>query len=56
MSKNNLKGKCGDCQYRSICGGCRSIANAYYGDYLMSDPQCWYEPEKSGKSSEINPI
>lgn len=39
--KNNLKGKCHLCEYSSRCGGCRSMAYAYYGDYLAEDPHCW---------------
>ena len=39
--KNNLKGKCHSCVYSSRCGGCRSMAYAYSGDYLNEDPHCW---------------
>jgi AdoMet-dependent heme synthase len=43
---NQLKGKCGDCEYRMACGGCR--ARAYYSknDYLAEEPYCAYEPRK----------
>lgn len=38
-----LGGKCGRCEYRRICGGCR--ARAYgSGDILAEDPCCPYEP------------
>jgi len=40
-----LKGKCGVCQYREVCGGQRGRAYAITGDYLESDPACVYEPE-----------
>ncbi len=43
---NQLKGKCGRCPFRSICGGSRSRAYALTGDYLKSDPYCVYEPEE----------
>jgi MoaA/NifB/PqqE/SkfB family radical SAM enzyme len=36
-----LKGKCGTCKYKNICGGCRSRAYATSGDYLAEDPVCW---------------
>lgn len=36
-----LKGLCGDCRYRKICGGCRGRAFAYSGDYLAEDPRCF---------------
>ena len=42
--KNNMKGKCGVCEYRDICGGCRSSALFYTGDILGSDPRCAYVP------------
>jgi radical SAM protein with 4Fe4S-binding SPASM domain len=38
--KNNLKGKCGVCEYKEICGGCRTAALFYTGDILESDPSC----------------
>ncbi len=39
-----LKGKCGRCEFRSICGGSRSRAFAVTGDFLEEDPYCAYEP------------
>jgi AdoMet-dependent heme synthase len=39
-----LKGKCGYCRYREICGGSRSRAYARTGDYLESDTACAFEP------------
>jgi AdoMet-dependent heme synthase len=39
--ENNLKGKCGECTYRKMCGGCRGRAMAYTGDYLSEDPSCF---------------
>jgi hypothetical protein len=32
-----LKGKCGECEYRETCGGCRGRAYACAGDYLAAD-------------------
>jgi AdoMet-dependent heme synthase len=43
--KNNLKGKCGVCEYKDICGGCRTSALFFTGDILGSDPQCAYIPK-----------
>jgi radical SAM protein len=40
----NLKGKCGICTYRDVCGGQRGRAFGVTGDYLESDPACAYEP------------
>ncbi len=37
-------GKCGVCEYQKICGGSRSRAYAFTGDYLAEDPRCTYQP------------
>lgn len=42
--KSNLKGKCGVCECKDICGGCRTSALFLTGDILGSDPQCAYIP------------
>jgi radical SAM protein with 4Fe4S-binding SPASM domain len=42
--KANIKGKCGICEYKELCGGCRSAALFYTGDILGSDPRCAYVP------------
>jgi len=39
--EENLKGICGDCNYKTVCGGCRGRALAYSGDYLAEDPRCF---------------
>lgn len=39
-----LKGKCGVCEFKSICGGSRSRAYALTGDAMSSDPFCIYQP------------
>ncbi|MFC1977079.1 radical SAM protein [Chloroflexota bacterium] len=41
---SNIKGKCGVCEYRRICGGCRARAYETTGDYLEAEPYCIYEP------------
>jgi radical SAM protein with 4Fe4S-binding SPASM domain len=43
--KDALKGKCGACEYRALCGGSRSRAYATTGDPLGSDPLCAYVPD-----------
>lgn len=42
---SQLKGKCGRCTFRDVCGGSRARAYGLTGDYLESDPSCVYEPE-----------
>ena len=41
---SNLKGKCGFCEFRQICGGSRSRAYALTGDPFAADPSCVYQP------------
>ncbi|MDP8255789.1 MAG: heme b synthase [Candidatus Alcyoniella australis] len=42
----NYKGKCGYCEFRKVCGGCRARAFAATGDYFAEEPYCVYEPKK----------
>mgnify|MGYP001563056690 CR=1 FL=1 len=39
-----LKGKCGACEFRRLCSGCRARAYAATGDYLTEEPCCAYAP------------
>jgi radical SAM protein with 4Fe4S-binding SPASM domain len=39
-----LKGRCGRCEFKELCGGCRCRAQASFGDYLEEDPACRYQP------------
>lgn len=39
-----LGGRCGACEYKELCGGCRCRAYAGFDDYLAEDPACPYEP------------
>ena len=47
---DNLKGKCGCCEFRHVCMGCRARAFAASGDFLAEEPFCVYEP---GTSSQM---
>src|SRR5512135_3050303 len=40
------KGKCGECEYINVCGGCRARADAVHGDYMAEEPFCNYIPIK----------
>ena len=40
----NLKGKCGCCEFRNVCMGCRARAFAATGDFLEEEPFCVYQP------------
>ncbi len=42
--KSQLKGRCGKCEYQTICGGSRSRAYGMTGDVLAEEPFCSYQP------------
>lgn len=49
-----LKGKCGRCNFKDVCGGCRIRAETVYGDVWQEDPACYLtEEEISKKPVEI---
>lgn len=39
-----LSGRCGECEYSQLCGGCRARALAVEGDLMAADPWCSYMP------------
>jgi radical SAM protein with 4Fe4S-binding SPASM domain len=45
-NEDNLRGKCGYCEFRRICMGCRARAYACSGSYLDPEPYCVYEPRR----------
>ena len=44
--RSRLKGKCGVCEYRDVCGGSRARAYAATGDYMESEPFCAHVPAR----------
>jgi heme b synthase len=44
---NNLENKCGICEYKKVCGGCRARAYEATGNYLAEEPLCSYQPQKA---------
>lgn len=44
LRKPILQGRCGACEYRELCGGCRARAFAANGEILAEDPWCTYVP------------
>jgi AdoMet-dependent heme synthase len=44
-----LKGKCGLCEFRGLCGGCRARAYGMTGDVLAEEPLCAYQPARTGR-------
>ena len=41
----NLKGKCGVCEFREVCGGSRARAHATTGDVFAEEPCCIWRPK-----------
>jgi len=42
---DRLTGKCGRCEFKKVCAGCRARAFHAYGNYLAEEPCCAYEPK-----------
>lgn len=49
-------GRCGRCEYRAICGGCRARAWADAGDFMAEDASCAYEPAGDAPLVEARPM
>ncbi len=43
---DTLEDKCGICEYKQVCGGCRARAYEATGNYLAQEPLCSYQPRK----------
>ena len=41
---DRLEGKCGACEFKRVCSGCRARAYAATGNYLTEEPCCAYTP------------
>jgi AdoMet-dependent heme synthase len=44
-------GKCGECRYEAICGGCRARAYAATGSFLAEEPFCTYRPDLDAREA-----
>ena len=49
---SQLKGKCGCCEFRNVCMGCRARAYAATGDFMDEEPFCVYEPKTKALATE----
>lgn len=47
----NLKGKCGVCEFREVCGGSRARSYALTGDMFAEEPCCVYVPKKAATAA-----
>lgn len=41
---SNLEGKCGMCEFKKVCMGCRARAYSETHDYLAEEPNCGFVP------------
>ena len=48
LRESELKGRCGECEFESMCKGCRARAYVTTGDKMAEDSWCEYEPGKHG--------
>lgn len=48
-----LGGKCGLCEFKKVCGGCRARAYGMTQDYLAEEPFCTYEPQARIREQEV---
>ena len=46
-----LGGKCGACEFKRLCSGCRARAYALTGDYLAEEPCCPYVPRAAAPAA-----
>jgi heme b synthase len=49
---SKIEGKCGICEYKVVCGGCRARAYAVKGDYMEEEPFCTYIPWRVRKAEK----
>ena len=43
-----LKGRCGQCSFKTVCGGCRIRAEVVHGDIWAEDPACYLSDSEIG--------
>jgi len=51
-----LGGKCGVCEFKKLCSGCRARAFGMGGDYLGEEPFCTYVPGPLARNGEAQPV
>ncbi len=44
--RSQIKGKCGVCEFRSVCGGSRARAYGMTGDFQEAEPFCVHVPQR----------
>jgi radical SAM protein len=54
-SPDLFEGRCGQCEFRAVCGGSRSRAYAVTGSPLGEEPFCSYQPGSFPYMAELEP-
>jgi radical SAM protein with 4Fe4S-binding SPASM domain len=54
-------GRCGRCEFKEVCGGCRARALARRGDFMAEDDLCTYNPDGTrsltfGRDNASDPV
>jgi len=49
-----LAGRCGECEFRLLCGGCRARPMSQSGQLMAEDPLCQYVPQNTLPIAAIN--
>ncbi len=47
-NRSLLEGRCGECEFKSLCSGCRARAYAETQNYMAEDSSCTYTPGEFG--------
>lgn len=54
LRTQQYEGKCGQCDYKATCAGCRARAAYYHnGNYMAEDSWCLYHPKFHNKDEQI---
>jgi AdoMet-dependent heme synthase len=53
---DKLEGKCGECEFREVCGGSRARSYAMTGNMFAEEPCCVYLPGKATRKAESNSL
>jgi len=53
-TREDLKGNCGSCKDKQICGGCRARAWTYFKDLNSPDPVCMFNSNSTKKFNHDN--
>ncbi len=51
---SRYEGKCGECEYVKVCGGCRARAYEFTGNFLGPEPLCTYQPKKKSGAGKVD--